>query len=515
MSMITVPNRPFATHPFTGLMLPDGFFEASLGSQRINAQFRNDASPSAGGLTIYLESVSNAGIVVTPANHFLPGLDSGAVRVLSWNADFTLAPPGIHFISFVAEDGSGRSRIIKKIFVTRLQFDSTTTTFSLEVPEGRMQLRMKNLIGPEDRCCPPRRRDLPDVVVQLASVGADFLTVARYLYDPLHPDFVFCPPGYLLHDMEIILTPTPAYAGQYGELPFQDPWWKIAFCIIAAVAFIAAIIVEAVAGTGSLTLKITIGPSDPDSPNCCGIEGEGSGTNVVAGALVAAAGTCAYLAGYTDIRDPFRRGQDNTVPAAGEITIQEQLEASLIPRDDIALGRPFAVDTRWTYTRVTSGATYTHSVAETNTNTHVLSHYNITAPDVIRTYRRESFIVQGEFFDHEGTQLRGDQLFVQCFLIGPTGEMRRFVLQDDGIAPDREASDGIYTGGYRFSANLDPRGLWTYFVIAQDINNAQPDMEPEEAAQIIGGMVVTHQLTITFDGGTCPLVPDGDVNVIH
>jgi len=57
-------------------------------------------------------------------------------------------------------------------------------------------------------------------------------------------------------------------------------------------------------------------------------------------------------------------------------------------------------------------------------------------------------------------------------------------------------------------------GIWTFFVIAQDFNTAQPNMDPDEAAQIIGGMVVTHQLTINLGGGTCPLVPDGHVNVI-
>jgi hypothetical protein len=39
-------------------------------------------------------------------------------------------------------------------------------------------------------------------------------------------------------------------------------------------------------------------------------------------------------------------------------------------------------------------------------------------------------------------------------------------------------------------------------------------MTPDQAAQIIGGMVLTHQLSITFEGGTCPLVPDGHVHVV-
>lgn len=51
-------------------------------------------------------------------------------------------------------------------------------------------------------------------------------------------------------------------------------------------------------------------------------------------------------------------------------------------------------------------------------------------------------------------------------------------------------------------------------MIAQDVNNAGTDMTPEEAAQIIGGMVLTNQLVITFDDDECPVVPDGHVMVI-
>jgi hypothetical protein len=124
--------------------------------------------------------------------------------------------------------------------------------------------------------------------------------------------------------------------------------------------------------------------------------------------------------------------------------------------------------------------------------------------------------VHGQFFDADGRQLRGDELFVQCFLIGPVGQWRRIPMLDDGIPPDEKPADGVYTGIYNFAAKeeKDFRGIWTYFVIAQDVNTARPDMTPEEAAQIIGGMLLTHQLTINLGGGTCPLVPDGHVNVV-
>ena len=151
-------------------------------------------------------------------------------------------------------------------------------------------------------------------------------------------------------------------------------------------------------------------------------------------------------------------------------------------------------------------------VDEKNNNVHVLSKYVITAPDVAKSYQDDFWIVRGEFYDQYGNKMSGDQLFVQCFLFGPNGELRSFVMQDDGIWPDKKASDGIYTGGRYF--NSRERGLWTFCVVAQDINCAQSNMSPEQQAQIIGGMVLTNQLTINFKGGECPLVPDGHVNVV-
>jgi hypothetical protein len=85
-------------------------------------------------------------------------------------------------------------------------------------------------------------------------------------------------------------------------------------------------------------------------------------------------------------------------------------------------------------------------------------------------------------------------------------------LQDNGLLADATSTDGTYSGAYRFTA--DDHGLWKYFVLAQDVNTADANLEPEEAAQIIGGMILTDQLQITFDGGTCPLIADGHVNVV-
>src|SRR6202040_1272817 len=90
-------------------------------------------------------------------------------------------------------------------------------------------------------------------------------------------------------------------------------------------------------------------------------------------ALIASAGASGIAAGWSDVRDPFRRGQDNTVPAAGELTTAEHVDMSISYPEPVALGKPFAVGAKWKYTRMTTGSSYSFSVSETHNNVHVLS----------------------------------------------------------------------------------------------------------------------------------------------
>lgn len=506
--MITVQNRPFSTDVITGLMLPDGIFDATLGQQRINAHFTNQGAAAAPNTTIYIESVSHPGIVVSPTTHAVSPLAGSASRVLSWLADFSGAPEGIHYVSFIAESGPDRTRSIKKIFVTRVKFDPATTTFSVTTPEGVLSVRFRDLVVPNDlMCCGrKRRRGHPEEEDKNLT---NLMNYVGKLFTGHKPDFIFCPPGYLPLEIDVTVVPTPPYGGQYGDLPFEDPWWKILLCIIAVILLIAASVVASETDSGEIIVTTNDGTGPPE--DCCGVDAEGGSDSYVVAGLVAAA-AAATAAAASDVRDPFRRGQDNTAPNAGEVTVAETLWARFAYPEPIVLGKPFSVGLKWRYTRTTNANTYSFDASDLGQNIHVLSKYVITAPEVV--YRHEPFVVKAEFSDRNEKKLAGDQLLVQCFLIGPKGQYRSFTLQDDGIYPDDGASDGVYTGLYHFRIEKEGRGLWRYFVIAQDINNAQPDMSPEEAAKIIGGMVLTSQLVITFDEDECPFVPDGFVNVI-
>jgi len=523
-----IKNRPFATEPITGMMLPDGVFAAGIGKENINAHFENTGADET-DVQIYLESVSNPNIVVTPATFYVGTAEQSASHLFAWEADFSTAPAGKHFVSFIVQTSGGHQRIIQKIFVAKLGYDPGTQAFTAQVPEGVLSVQFLSMVGPGKPCGRCRPCDdckcacdgpngAPGAATGRANSQAQAApeNVLQYLTDELssrNPNFNFCLPGYLIDSVHASVNPTPPFAGQYGDLPFQDPWWKLILCLIALLLLIAAAIAEAVGGSGSITVNGGSDGSDGSTPNCCGVSASGGGSSTVAAALVAAAATVATIAGATDVRDPFRMGQDHTAPAStSEKTIQEDLDMTFKYSDPVQPGKPFKVGIDWKYVRTTDVAVYKYQDSGLNANIHTLSKYVINAPDVVRAYKREPFIVKAQFYDATNKLFKGNQLFVQCYLIGPAGQFRRFILEDNGQFPDDKANDGTYTGRYQFT--IEDKGIWTYFVLAQDVNTANPNLDPEQAAQIIGGMLLTGQITIGFEGGTCPLVPDGHVNVI-
>jgi len=134
---------------------------------------------------------------------------------------------------------------------------------------------------------------------------------------------------------------------------------------------------------------------------------------------------------------------------------------------------------------------------------------------VVKVYQQKEkpFVVKARFFGKDEKPMKGSELFVKCFLQRKSdNKVITFLLQDDGNNADEQANDGVYTGTYLFDAADD--GYWKIIVAAQDVNYADANMAPDEAAQIIGGMLLTNQLVINYEGGTCPLVPDGELHVI-
>lgn len=515
MIPITVKNRPFASDYITGLMLPDGIFEATLGRQQLNAHFTNNGNSPQTNTNIYVESASHPGINITPATHYISSLNGGASSLESWEVDISNAPAGKHYISFIAENASGRARIIKRIFITKVTFDQTNQTFSTETPEGTMTVAFKELWTSKDDykncdCKHNSRRKYSD-----KSNSKDIISDALSLLKNLEAnDLKDCPPQTILvKSFSAEITYNPGFHGQYGDLPYQDPWWKTLLAVLAVILFVAAFVVAAVFGVVVIG-AVSAGVGAIATIACCSVP------FFVAVGLAAGSIASAIIASAADNRDPFRRGQDNTLPGSGELTIGEVLDFEIDYVEPIQLGKPYAIGTKWSYKRITRDTssterTYNYDVAETNKNIHVLSKYEIEAPDVVKIYlqKKDPFIVKAKFYDEKDKLLIGPQLFVKCFLQRKSdNKIISFLMEDYGNQPDSVENDGVYTGKHYFS-EVD-EGFWKIYVIAQDINYANENMTPDEAAKIIGGQVLTHQLTINYSGGTCPLVPDGDVHVI-
>ena len=235
---ITVPNRPFATETITGLMLPDGVFESSLGHQRLNAHFTNlDAAPI-NGVSFYVEGFSDPRIQATPAT-YSAALPGNASALWSWDVDVSAVPAGVYDVSLVAKINAGLTRTIKKIFVMRVQFNPGTRTFTAQGPEGAIEVSFGDLIAPKSQCCPP---------------GIDheklfnFLEEVTSLSIPRRPKFRPVPAGLLAAPHGRGHHPNAPIRRPIWRLPLQDFAWKLFFCIIAVVLLIAAAVDCAIQG---------------------------------------------------------------------------------------------------------------------------------------------------------------------------------------------------------------------------------------------------------------------------
>jgi len=150
-------------------------------------------------------------------------------------------------------------------------------------------------------------------------------------------NFQLCIRSYLLGRTRLNVTNIPPYTGRLGDLPYQDPWWKVLLCVLALLLVIAAAIAEAVDGKGEIST--TGGPGGEGSPtgDCCGLNPSGGGNSYVAAGLLAAAAVVAVAAAYSDVKDPFRRGQEATDPGVAT-TLTESLEAVIFYQDPVQCG---------------------------------------------------------------------------------------------------------------------------------------------------------------------------------
>jgi hypothetical protein len=499
---MAVQTRPFAIEPVTNVMLPDGIFDNALYKLRIACHYTNTSGTDLTNVTIYLESVGDPGIVVTGQTYTFPKIAAGASVLVSWAADFQNAQPGKPLVSFVARaDGYTSARSIQQIFVSQTRYDSTTDTYSCTIPEGRLDITRVRVVPP-------------------AKDG--------WWWPGDKPGDKERPPWqgpYVPTAITMTWFPNPAYAGTHGDLPFQDPWWKVIALIVLIVAAIVGIIAAALgSGTFNVGVKGKFEETDPGVVTSCCSPAPGGG--VSAGPTVA--GVCGVIASValavalSDDADPHWRGQIATPPAPGELTTSETVKAEWTLLDEPRAGQPYRTQVKWSYDRYTTGGTYHHEVDEVQTNIHVTEEVRVTTPATVSLNGGDLW-VQASFIRPDGSSFTGPDLYAFALFRSPGGYYFLANLGDDGIGYDAKPNDGVYSGGLSLE-KLAPvlkelgesgLGVWKVYVFGQDVNRVAPGTPPEIAAQTIGGFVVGSAVQITFDPNLpCPLEAQGSIKVV-
>ncbi|WP_257463083.1 hypothetical protein [Archangium lipolyticum] len=303
-TMLEIPYRPYAVRTTDLFQMPDGIFEAALGTYYMAVRVVNrwglpftenhvlDITPESRAILaargiVVLDGWSNAELAALGQTQLGSGivlgpLVPGAARTVYFKVNVSGAAPRKHEVEFVCWNMAGMQdvnnpnrRVRKHIFVSRTRIDQTTGEVVSEVQEGTLRFSLKQFAFDRETAYKGRRR-LPkrpggpgrDPAVREAIREAlksildgrevDPCEVLHLLAchctgngrpgGPRDPDkphdgrFEYDPFYAFPTRFSFSVTPRTPYTGQYGPIPYQDPWWKVLLLIIAAILLIAALL---------------------------------------------------------------------------------------------------------------------------------------------------------------------------------------------------------------------------------------------------------------------------------
>lgn len=297
--MIAVDTRPFAAIPDTLEMAPDGIVVGVNGMQLLGVRVTNTwgrafhpdttvriaaigrSALAAHGIDVVdawtPAELAATGQLVTAAGVRVGALEIGESRTIFFKIDATGARTGKPDVRFQALRASGvpdaaspDRHASHRVFVAEVGYDPGTGAVSVTVPEGRAEVRLHAIVADRrafTRLCrvaatrsPDDLDRLTDLVSAVHGGRCDAATLRELIRlvcrclsgcDGDHgdgglPGLDACASRFLWlpADVEYTVT-TDGYEGQFGPLPFEDPWWKIVLIILAALLAIAAAVVEA------------------------------------------------------------------------------------------------------------------------------------------------------------------------------------------------------------------------------------------------------------------------------
>jgi hypothetical protein len=301
--LFDVPYRPYAVRTQDLFQMPDGIFDTLLGVYYMGVRVRNTwgesfgahhvlsispngrATLAANGIRIIdawtHDELARLGQVQIGSGMSLAGMAPGDSRTLFFKIDVSEAAPRKYEVEFMHLDMSGTpdpmssKRLLRRnIFVSSSSLDEATGELVCQVDAGTVRLslhqvaydhkgfrRSRNLGG-----CPPRgtpsRQSMKELRRKLQALVGGRIDPCELLKaiqchcrcerparpsDPLHPcdDRYTYGPFYMVPTrFSYTVEPRTPFVGQYGALPFEDPWWKVALLILAVLLLIAGALSE-------------------------------------------------------------------------------------------------------------------------------------------------------------------------------------------------------------------------------------------------------------------------------
>lgn len=299
--MFDIPYRPYAVRISDLFQMPDGIFDTILGTYYMGVRVTNVwAEPFTNTHTLDISNPSRStlaaqGIVILDSwsaqelgrlgqtqvgrGISLNGLEPGQSRTVYFKINVAAAAPRKYNVEFIHIDVGGTpdpmngKRLLKKqIFVSRSYADSAAGELVCELKEGTIRLKLKEVGYDQkgakrarEKCkCrnSAQRQTLEKLKEELKSMlenkNIDLCELQKLLESTLGVDWEkccdptevkagkYCIKPFFAFPIkyEFTIEPNPPFGGQYGPIPFDDPWWKVALLILAAILLIAGMLSE-------------------------------------------------------------------------------------------------------------------------------------------------------------------------------------------------------------------------------------------------------------------------------
>jgi len=301
--MIEVPYRPFAVRTSDLMQMPDGIFEARLGTYYMGVRVRNrwgmpftsnnvvDITPenrialAQQGIQVLddwsQEELDALGQERTPQGMVVGTLLPGQSRTIYFKVNVSNARSEKYTVEFICRNTAGMAdpdhfgrKATQQIFVSKIEYDSANNDYIFDAPQGTLYLHIDEVAIDEQAL----RRSLrkarkakqqgsqkledkkPDpqqlkklLEALLRGEDIDLCEIQRLLSCYCLPDNKdgsnrpgAIDPYYLIFTkMRVRIVPKVPYGGQFGDIPYDDPWWKLLLALIAAILALIGALEEA------------------------------------------------------------------------------------------------------------------------------------------------------------------------------------------------------------------------------------------------------------------------------